>query len=725
MNILRFRLAKNRTIARLSMLLTALLSVGFVSLGTAAPANAYYDRIVVQPIDRTVTFTPSASRPSIVFDYTLTDSTGALLSKATLSSEGYSLPECWVDGLNGSYWPVGTKVIKCGGGWDPDGTLVFDTTATATLTVNKVPEVLSYIGPLTNGNIVANVYGGLSFDTTKIRTSPSYDECSAGTASSAEALDVVISPNPLIPSDQARSGSLDLRQHGYDLNGMSIDAWAPGIYSASFSFPASEYCEASNVMTKTLIVTNIITSYTPGDRFDIPYGSNFSQVEYYVGDYRPVNLDWMAANLRNYVAPYCYDIYVPGFFYTPTTDAGTRVSYRCAGGSGDGWIFDHRGAGGNSGRATMDVASADSYYSYSGTARSGTNSDIAVGDNFTFSAEVEYATPGCLATMQYVISPDPIGAGPERIFSPGTVSTATWETGNFTASARIPGTRNAANTRDNCVGTVREASFSLSHHVSVVPVGQSGVLGLAGPSDYTFAIYDGANIVSLAADTSYVPPTCSSTYDPATSTSLTHVISCEGGSADGYLFDVSETALLTLVAPTPEVIENPAPILETGLALEIGGQVAGTPVTFSGSGLEPGSYWEVVVRSTPIVIASGYVRQDGTYSAVAYMPEGLEAGVHRIIWEGTDVDGSPIVSTVYLAIGQDGELLYKSEPALGDDASAIGAALQAAEAAVAIETLAMTGLNQEKTSYFFGIAGLLVALGGALIATTRARRKAK
>uniref|UniRef100_UPI0026113B0E hypothetical protein n=1 Tax=uncultured Aurantimicrobium sp. TaxID=1705357 RepID=UPI0026113B0E len=171
--------------------------------------------------------------------------------------------------------------------------------------------------------------------------------------------------------------------------------------------------------------------------------------------------------------------------------------------------------------------------------------------------------------------------------------------------------------------------------------------------------------------------------------------------------------------------ENPAPIQETGLALEIGGQVAGTPVTFSGSGLEPGSYWEVVVRSTPIVIASGYVRQDGTYSAVAYMPEGLEAGVHRIIWEGTDVDGSPIVSTVYLALGQDGELLYKSEPALGDDASAIGAALQAAEAAVAIETLAMTGLNQERTSYFFGIAGLLVALGGALIATTRARRKAK
>jgi LPXTG-motif cell wall-anchored protein len=148
--------------------------------------------------------------------------------------------------------------------------------------------------------------------------------------------------------------------------------------------------------------------------------------------------------------------------------------------------------------------------------------------------------------------------------------------------------------------------------------------------------------------------------------------------------------------------------------------------------LEPGSYWEVVVRSTPVVIASGFVLPNGTYSATAFLPAGLEAGVHTMIWEGIGADGSPLVSTVYFAVGPAGELLYKSDVIFGDNSLAIMEALQAAEGAIAdhsaemditAATLARTGANQSQTAASLAGAAALLILGFSVIALRKSRRR--
>lgn len=166
---------------------------------------------------------------------------------------------------------------------------------------------------------------------------------------------------------------------------------------------------------------------------------------------------------------------------------------------------------------------------------------------------------------------------------------------------------------------------------------------------------------------------------------------------------------------------------DMGLALEVGSQVAGSPVTFSGSGLRPGSDWEVAVHSTPTVIASGIVGDDGTYSSTASMPEGLEAGVHSIIATTVNADGTTATNTIVLAIGEDGALLYKSEPIANADSDAIAEAGAAAEAAVvvaaaeaaasagaSVSVLAKTGTNGSVSASLAGGALMLLLAGATL-----------
>jgi hypothetical protein len=155
-------------------------------------------------------------------------------------------------------------------------------------------------------------------------------------------------------------------------------------------------------------------------------------------------------------------------------------------------------------------------------------------------------------------------------------------------------------------------------------------------------------------------------------------------------------------------------VADMGLPLEVGSDVAGTPVTFSGSGLRPGSKWEVAVHSTPTVIASGIVSEDGTYTGTGVMPEGLEAGVHSIIANTTNADGTTSTNTIVLAIGEDGSLLYKSEPIANTDEAALTQAGAEAEAAVVVA--AATGSSVAALAATGTDGALTVSLGGGALA---------
>jgi hypothetical protein len=158
--------------------------------------------------------------------------------------------------------------------------------------------------------------------------------------------------------------------------------------------------------------------------------------------------------------------------------------------------------------------------------------------------------------------------------------------------------------------------------------------------------------------------------------------------------------------------------------LDVGSRVAGTSVTFSGSGLLPGSEWSVEVHSTPTVIAYGIVGPDGTYSSTATMPENLEAGVHSILVTTINADNTTSTNTIVLAIGVDGSLLYKSEPMLENDEATISAAQESAASAVASDatattSLAVTGIDGTLALALTGTAFLLFLVGATLILRRR------
>jgi hypothetical protein len=116
------------------------------------------------------------------------------------------------------------------------------------------------------------------------------------------------------------------------------------------------------------------------------------------------------------------------------------------------------------------------------------------------------------------------------------------------------------------------------------------------------------------------------------------------------------------------------------LGLSVGDTVAGAPVDIAAEGLLVGSAFSVVVRSTPITIASGFASNTGTISGViGPMPSGLSAGPHTVTFTGTDVDGNAVSRVAYLTVSDTGTVTYLS--------------YTAAEGSAAESTLAETGFD--------------------------------
>lgn len=143
------------------------------------------------------------------------------------------------------------------------------------------------------------------------------------------------------------------------------------------------------------------------------------------------------------------------------------------------------------------------------------------------------------------------------------------------------------------------------------------------------------------------------------------------------------------------------------LDARVGDPVANAPVLFSSTGLQPGSNWDLVVRSTPQTLASGTTAGTGGLSGTALIPSGLPAGWHTLTLSGTSLRGGLVSKTIWFEVAANGTLLatQSTQPSSDDstDANRNGA-------------LSSTGAS---VSMYLVFAGMSALFGAALIASRR------
>lgn len=158
-------------------------------------------------------------------------------------------------------------------------------------------------------------------------------------------------------------------------------------------------------------------------------------------------------------------------------------------------------------------------------------------------------------------------------------------------------------------------------------------------------------------------------------------------------------------------VEAAPVVIDASLSLNqpVGSNIADTGADYAAEGLLTDSEWNLTLRSTPQVIASGTVGIDGIIGGTATIPAGLEAGWHSITLTGTDVNGNAVSKVVWFELAADGTILAEqtTEP------------VTPTPTPEASKDLAYTG------SAFAGIAGfaLLLTVAGAGVVVAARRRK--
>jgi hypothetical protein len=254
------------------------------------------------------------------------------------------------------------------------------------------------------------------------------------------------------------------------------------------------------------------------------------------------------------------------------------------------------------------------------------------------------------------------------------------------------------------------ATLALSATFVSAPAAPSGVTGVAGDSGVALAwtaptMTGGRALVSYTATASPGGASCT-VLPPITTCDIT-------GLTNGvnYTFTVTATNTIGTGAPSlaTAAMKPVSPAVsnvtfEIVIAVVVGDPVAGGSTEFTSTGLEPSSPWELVVRSTPRVLASGTAGAAGTIMGNAVIPPGLEAGWHSLTLSGRNYLGHQASSTTWFEINAAGELIGAS----GIDPSLASAAER--------NRLAQTGLATREIAL---LAFALMTLGFVL---TRRRR---
>ena len=158
---------------------------------------------------------------------------------------------------------------------------------------------------------------------------------------------------------------------------------------------------------------------------------------------------------------------------------------------------------------------------------------------------------------------------------------------------------------------------------------------------------------------------------------------------------------------TVVVTRLPVPLAVVSFDLGFGaGDVAGgAEVRVNVTNLLPGSAATITMHSTPVVLGSAMVLGNGSLSLDVRLPASVPAGAHRLVFEGTAQDGSPVSATAWFTVLRNGT---------------IGAVSLTGPVAYNEAALAATGTDA--VAPLASLAALLLAAGLLLLRTRRTRR---
>jgi hypothetical protein len=187
------------------------------------------------------------------------------------------------------------------------------------------------------------------------------------------------------------------------------------------------------------------------------------------------------------------------------------------------------------------------------------------------------------------------------------------------------------------------------------------------------------------------------------------------------------TVKTTTVVVTREAAQSPSVTFDLGFVA--GDTAADAPFSVSGTNLRPGSTATITMHSTPVVLATGTVKADGTITLTARIPANAESGAHRLVFDGTAMDGTAVSTTAWFTVLRDGTIgaVSTTEPVeyvepkptpTTDGGTATGGTTSGGTAA-----LASTGANVSAGGMIAAGLGLLGALL-LVLGSMRRRRSA-
>ena len=143
------------------------------------------------------------------------------------------------------------------------------------------------------------------------------------------------------------------------------------------------------------------------------------------------------------------------------------------------------------------------------------------------------------------------------------------------------------------------------------------------------------------------------------------------------------------------------PAIHLELRAEEGQAAAGATVLAEGQGLRDGSSYSLVLRSTPVTLASGTVSGDSTFSHTRRLPSDLAPGAHTL---------------TLIAVGADGRTLSLVTPFVVTDAGVLASI--SSEPVGGVDLLAATGpgVGQVTLGLVSGLALLLIGVAASLSA---------
>lgn len=220
-----------------------------------------------------------------------------------------------------------------------------------------------------------------------------------------------------------------------------------------------------------------------------------------------------------------------------------------------------------------------------------------------------------------------------------------------------------------------------------------------------------SNTAAMASASSLTPDSLASGSDGGTITYSVHDAGTTACSVN------STTAELTFSAPGTCVVRATAAgtanylegyldvrfsILSSATAVTldlqaaIGEEIAGAELSYTATGLKSETSWDLIMRSTPQILAAGQVSKDGFVLDSVNLPNDIEPGWHSLTWTGTGTGGNTIMTTLWFKVSADGLLVETSSVEPSEDGGesnmpATGASFTANSFATAL-LMALLGL---------------------------------